>query len=39
VILNSRFRASASPLQPSFDATDSGASGSGGVITYGTDPL
>jgi len=39
VILNSRYRASASPLQPSFDATDSGAGGSGGVITYGTDPL
>jgi len=39
VILNSRNRVSASPLQPSFDATDSGASGNGGVITYGSDPL
>jgi hypothetical protein len=39
VILNTRFRVSAAPLQPNFDATDSGSGGTGGVITYGSDPL
>jgi hypothetical protein len=39
VILDTRNRNSASPMVPSFDATDSGASGNGGVITYGSDPL
>jgi hypothetical protein len=39
VVLNTRNRVSASPFVPSFDATDSGAGGSGGVITLGSDPL
>jgi len=39
VVLDTRNRVSASPLQPSFDATDSAASGAGGSITYGVDPL
>jgi hypothetical protein len=39
VVLDTRNRFTASPLQPSFDATDSGASGAGGTITYGVDPL
>lgn len=39
VILDTRNRVSASPMVPSFDATDSGSAGTGGVITYGTDPL
>jgi len=39
VILDSRYRDSASPMMPNFDATDSGASGTGGVITYGSSSL
>jgi hypothetical protein len=39
VVLDTRNRVSAAPLQPSFDATDTGASGTGGPIAYGTDPL
>jgi len=39
VILDTRSRNSASPMVPSFDATNSGAGGAGGVITYGSDPL
>ena len=39
VILNTRNRVSASPMVPSFDATNSGSGGSGGVITFGSDPL
>jgi len=39
VILNTRFRVSPAPLQPNFDATDSGSGGTGGVITFGSDPL
>ncbi|MGD0489903.1 MAG: substrate-binding domain-containing protein [Steroidobacteraceae bacterium] len=39
VVLDTRNRVTAAPLQPSFDATDSGASGAGGSIAYGVDPL
>jgi hypothetical protein len=39
VVLDTRNRVSAAPLQPSFDATDTGASANGGPITYGVDPL
>jgi len=39
VILDTRNRISASPMVPSFDATDSASSGNGGSITFGTDPL
>jgi hypothetical protein len=39
VILDSRNRVTAAPLQPSFDATDVSSSGGPGPITYGSDPL